>query len=64
MKFNAMPQKKPRKKIKTYAGKNIRFSDDAFKLLKVFTDEKGYRLGSFCEIAALEKMKSESINNL
>lgn len=53
-------------KIKKAAtkGKNIRFSDKSYDLLKAFCDKKGYKLGSFCEIGALDKMKTESTNNL
>lgn len=53
-----------KKLIKNGKGKNIRFSDDGHKILNIFCDEKGYKLGSFCEIAALEKMRVESTNNL
>ena len=45
-------------------GKNIRFSDESHRLLNISCDKKGYKLGSFCEIAALEKMKNESTDNL
>lgn len=45
-------------------GKNIRFSDKAHKLLVNFCKKKGYNLGSFCEIAAMEKIKTESTKNL
>lgn len=44
--------------------KNIRFSEESHRQLNIFCDKKGYKLGSFCEIAALDKMKNESINNL
>lgn len=55
----------PKRIIKKIAkGKNIRFSDKSHKMLSVWCDKKGYKLGSFCEIAALEKMKNESSNDL
>ena len=41
-------------------GKNVRFNDDSYDLVKVFCDERGYKLGLFCEIAALYRMKEES----
>ena len=45
-------------------GKNIRFSDKAHKLLVNFCKKNGYNLGSFCEIAALDRVKTESTKNL
>lgn len=59
-----MAVKKRGKKVKSFKGTNIRISDTAYKLLKVFTTERGYKLGVFCEMAALERMKNESTNNI
>jgi len=53
-----------KKDLKKKAGKNIRFSEKSHRLLNVFCEKKGYKLGSFCEIAALDKMKNESTDNL
>lgn len=46
------------KKAKPEKGKNIRFSEEAHRLLKKFADTNGYNLGSFCQLAAIEKMKT------
>lgn len=46
-------------KKKTYAGKNIRISDEAFADIKAFVDLKGWKLGKFVETAALEKLQKE-----
>lgn len=50
-------KKKETKKI----GKNVRFSDNGHKLLVAFCKKKGYNIGSFCEIAAMDKIKVETI---
>lgn len=50
--------------VKKTNGKNIRFSEKSHKLLSNFCRKKGYMLGTFCEIAALDKMKNEATNNL
>jgi Cys-tRNA synthase (O-phospho-L-seryl-tRNA:Cys-tRNA synthase) len=52
-----------RKKRPITKGRNIRFSDSAFELLKKFCDEKGYRLGYFCESGALDKMRKEAVKD-
>ena len=41
-------------------GHNIRFKEEVYRVLKEFTSLKGYKLGSFCEIAAMDKMKKET----
>lgn len=38
---------------------NIRFSEDAHNTLKTFCKERGFNLGRFCEIAALDRMTNE-----
>jgi hypothetical protein len=43
---------------KKYPGTNIRFKDEAHITIKNFCDKNGYNIGAFCEIAALEKIKS------
>lgn len=52
-----------KKTVKTI-GKNIRFSDNAHTLLVNFCKERGYNLGAFCEIAALNKLREESTKAL
>lgn len=47
-----------KKQLKT-KGKNIRFSDEGHELLSSFCKERSYILGSFCENAALGKMREE-----
>ncbi len=59
-----MLTKKKVVKKKTYDGINVRFTDKAFKVVKAFCDVKGYKIGAFCEIAALDKVKIESTVNL
>lgn len=58
-----MPTKKVSRKVKSkkveIADKNIRFSGKSHQLLSDFCRKKGYKLGSFCEIAALNKMSGE-----
>jgi hypothetical protein len=49
---------------KATKGKNIRFSDKAHKLITSFCKRNGYNLGSFCEIAAMDKIKVESTKNI
>ena len=41
-------------------GKNIRISSKSHALLLAFCKKRGYTLGAFCEIGALDKMKNES----
>jgi hypothetical protein len=63
--------KKPSKKQTTTAGivknkvkdkgKNVRISTKSHELLMKFCVKKGYNLGAFCEIGALDKMKNEVI---
>ena len=53
-----MPNVKKQKKAPSL-GRNIRISDDSYIQLKDFCLEKGYKLGVFCDIAAVERMKSE-----
>jgi hypothetical protein len=50
-------------KVKT-KGKNIRFTDKGHKLIVNFCNKNGYNLGSFCEIAAMDKIKKESTENI
>lgn len=40
-------------------GRNIRFSEGAFETLKNYCKMNGYKLGQFCETAALDKIKSQ-----
>lgn len=44
-------------KKKTYIGTNIRLTDAAYKQIKDFCDEHGYKIGAFVEIAALKQLK-------
>lgn len=48
-----------KKKKKSYTGRNIRISDEAFNQIKEFVDIKGWKLGRFVEDAAMEKLKTE-----
>ncbi len=48
-------------KKKKLIGKNVRISDKSHKLLAVYCKKKGYNLGAFCEMGALEKMKTEVV---
>lgn len=41
-------------------GKGIKFSDKGHAVLSKYCKINGYKLGAFCQIAALEKMKIES----
>ena len=50
--------------IKKPIGKNIRLSDNGFRLIKTFCDERGYKIGAFIEIAALKKIATETIDKL
>ena len=59
IKYNQMVKSTTKSK-----GKNIRFSDKAHKLLVSFCKKNGYNLGSFCEIAAMDKIKIESVKVL
>lgn len=52
------------KEIKIAKGKNIRFSDKSHKLLSAYCRTKGYNLGAFCEIGALDRMKLDATNNI
>lgn len=54
------------KKVKKpeYKGKNVRINAKSFDLLKKFCDEKGYKIGVFFEIGALDKMKNEVVNSI
>lgn len=52
---------KVKKKV-TKKGKNVRFTDDAYEVLKSFCSSRGYKLGKFCELGAISKMNNE--NNL
>lgn len=45
-------------------GKNVRISDKSHKLLAVHCKKKGYNLGAFCEIGALDKMRNEATSIL
>ena len=47
------------KKKKPDNGSNVRFNSETYKLIKKFCDEKGYRIGKFCEMAAADKMQRE-----
>ena len=51
-------------KNKITKGKNIRFSDKGHKTIVAFCNKNGYNLGAFCEIAAMDKIKSESVGKL
>lgn len=59
-----MKGKAKKKTIVVVSGKNVRFDAKSYDLLKVYCKEKGYRLGAFCEIGALEKMKSEVLKSV
>jgi hypothetical protein len=54
-----MKEKKTNKKL-VDKGRNIRFRAEVYKAVKDFTSLKGYKLGSFCEIAAMDKIKKEA----
>lgn len=47
------------KEIKINKGKNIRFSDESHKRLSEYCRLKGYNLGAFCEMGALQRMETE-----
>lgn len=47
------------KEVKVTKGKNIRFTDKSHSTLVKFCRKKGYHLGAFCELGALEKMRNE-----
>lgn len=44
--------------------KNVRISNKSHQLLVNFCKEKGYNLGAFCEIGALDKMRNEVTSDL
>lgn len=47
----------------SYSGRNVRINDKSYKLIKNYCDKKGYRIGVFFELGALEKMRAE-VNSL
>lgn len=47
-----------------YDGKNVRIKTPSHDLVSAFCKEKGFVLGTFFELAALEKMERESAKNL
>lgn len=51
-------------KKKKDTGKNIRINSKSHKLLAVYCKKNGYALGTFCEIAAIDKMRKQVISNL
>ena len=57
--------KSAKKKVsKKSIGKNIRFPEKSYDIVSAFCKINGYNLGGFCSIAALDKVRNESINKL
>lgn len=55
---------KKEKVKKVTTGKNVRIDTKSYDLLVTYCKGKGYKLGAFCEIGALEKMKNEVNSSL
>ena len=51
---NEVVGKKSSKKV------NVGLNEDSHKIIKAFTESKGYNLSAFIEIAALARVKAES----
>lgn len=50
-----------KKEINISRGKSIRISDTAYNSLKNFCEMRGYKMGQFCEMGAMDKMKDEIV---
>jgi hypothetical protein len=55
-----MPVKKKTIKKKSYIGTNIRISDEGFEMIKTYCKRMGYKLGTFVENAAVNRILLES----